>query len=1009
MQDIEGRLGNASRRFDDWMDEDQFASRLTVIRSDGVPQTFESRAESHLEARRRVCLLAISANAMDNGDDADDGFGGPVNGLGGMTGEAYSPQTAGHGAPVPGSSSFAGLMSGSIHGALNASMHGAMHGSAIGAMPGAVQGPMPPGFTGAMPGYMGGFPCSMNGMFPWNMGGGGPFIAHPGIAPGSEAMGDPGRTGMMPMNIHPYMAMQAVPDMPGMQGIMSGAHTMPMPESMFPDRSAGPAGVLFGTGEHRQFLPDHETQAGVRGNAAFCNEVRLNPLKTLSKRHRSPQAHPVPNRRKSFPVPRKDWNGTQFSHRTSPIHRSASARERVETYSNGETKGSWYDVVDNITGKASVAGQQKISELSDSRAISGGRSRVVQENESSHSSDDTENAARGSNRRQYSSRVPAQNESGSSPSIFETKDDDDDNCLTKLNELCQKGVSGLRVPRYYYEHKSDCPGMTPVWSCTAVTSAQPSEMAEPIPLKVVVEGKNKKDARRVAAKHLLADLIKFGLVTQDIVDMKIPSAPNVLPEEQDVLCPSPNFTVPPEVAAAVSVLNQLWQKEKFACKPKWSVVPVSSGATGRWKCDLLIKTKQLGDIESSYTSSQKKTCRQMAAYKAVQRLTEMKFAGLCSVNINARQQSNVSAEAPDLDSDDDESSWIENEIDHPAPDTDVVAVPNPLENDPDIVSPFTGGDAGFGSLFCIPEDTQVVIAESEADCDNWVSDNIRRDAIFGLYLDSYDVRDVFKPHAVSAGIDVTSALYKSTDCHVICLASKTSALVVRADKFIDAHQSPRQSADLERSGSCLDDGGSCSPDSKTCGSILKIPATKKTWVPESIRLVLERRDCAKYGMALDEGMLVLHARHGTTCRGVNDLAIASFALKGMSGSRAQLLPKPDELVSDWLCHCLNPFSLRSVRSVSGLSEVATATADSILPAILTATASTAIQRRIAESAESRRRKLFPNKEEYSELCSRLCYPSTLMPSPTKNPARPETVMVAKHINSDNVSAPVSVV
>jgi hypothetical protein len=1014
MQDIEGRLGNASRRFDDWMDEDQFASRLTVIRSDGVPQTFESRAESHVEARRRVCLLAISANAMDYGEGAEDGFGGPVNGSGGIAGDAYGQQTAGHGATVPGSSRFAGHVSGSVHGSLNAPMHGAMPGSALGAMPGVGHGPMPPGFAGAMPGFMAGLPFSMNGMYPWSMGGGGPFIAHPGIASGSEAMGNPGMTGMMPMNIPPYMAMQGASDMPGMQRILAGAQTMSVPENKFPDRSAESTGEYFGTNEREQFLPDHMKQTGARRSAAVFNSgIHLNSLKALSKRHMSPQARHVADKTRKISAFRKDWNATQFNHPTSPIRRRSSEKERVDTYSNREAKGSWYDVVDNITSRAVAGGQQKSSELqTDSRAISGGRSRVVQDNESSHSSDDTENAARRSDRRQYSNgRVPTQDKAGSNPSVFETKDDDDDNCLTKFNELCQKGVAGLRVPRYYYEHKSDCPGMTPVWNCTAVTSAQSSENAESIPLRVVVQGKNKKDARRVAAKHLLADLIKFGLVTQDIVDMKISSIPDVPPEEPDALCPSP--TVSPEVAAAVSVLNQLWQKEKLACKPKWSVVPVSSGATGRWKCDLLIKTKQLGDIESSYTSSQKKTCRQMAAYKAVQRLTEMKFAGLCSVNVNARQQSNVSAEAPDLDSDDDESSWIENEIDRPCRETEVVAEPNPPQSDRDAVSPFSGGDAGFGSLFCVPEGTEVVFAESEADCAKWVSSNVLGGDMFGLYLDSYDVRDTFKAYASSAGIDVNSKVYKSNECHVVCLASKTSALVAHVDKFVDARQSPRQSADLERKGSCMDDGASCSLKDKSlgssCQSVSNLPTKNKSWIPQSIRLVLARRDCAKYGMALDEGALVLHARHGVTCRGMNDLAVASFALKGMSGSRDLLLPKPDELVSDWLRQNLDPFSLRSVRCVSGLSETSNSTADSILPALLTATASIAIQRRIAESAESRRKKLFPNTEEYSELCARLCYPPALMPSLAKDPAPAETVMVAKHITNDNASAPISVV
>jgi hypothetical protein len=576
---------------------------------------------------------------------------------------------------------------------------------------------------------------------------------------------------------------------------------------------------------------------------------------------------------------------------------------------------------------------------------------------------------------------------------FEDNEEEEDTCLTKFNEMCQKGVAGLRIPRYQYGHKSDVPGAAPFWKCKATTSALKSDMTEPMTLSVVVRGKTKKDARRLAAKQMLEDLLRFGIVTQDIVDSKTPPALETA-EELEASGAGVNGISSPDVAAAVSVLNQLWQKEKFVCKPKWCVVPVSTGSSCGWKCDLLIKTKHFGDIESSFTSTQKKTCRQMAAFKAVQRLRDMNYPGLDAVNINARRQSNVSTEAPQLDSEDDESSYFEDE-----PDDRTVETLNVQKDDlADIAkrsaageeqgasAPFAGGDAGFGSLFSIPNDTKIVIATGTTCCDDWVSSKVLGGCALGVYVDSCEARRTLKSHDASSGVDLDPAAPDS-ECRVICLASQDSVLVVCSDYFREARAATQNESAEEKNKNLR-----LGPDElivdlvrSKCNHTIYPECNKGSWIPVVIRRVLERPDCIKYGMTLDEGALVLRVYHGVACRGFTDLGISSFALKGMVSSRQQLLASPAELVSEWLCCRLDPFSRRAFGHSAELCEVPQPVADNVVSAALIAAASQAIQKRIIESAESRRRKRYVNTEEFAELCDRLCADVTSSLAPSKEP------------------------
>lgn len=567
--------------------------------------------------------------------------------------------------------------------------------------------------------------------------------------------------------------------------------------------------------------------------------------------------------------------------------------------------------------------------------------------------------------------------------------EDGDNCLTKFNELCQKGIAGLRAPKYQYVYRGPRPGSGPRWECTATTAAKHANSEEPVTLSTLVTAKNKKDARRIAAKKLLQELVNREILTKDTIDTK--GGAGAEASQENVQSSDMTPAMVKECAAAVSILNQLWQKGKFLCQHKYTLQPVSSGANGRWKCNLFIKTRQKGDVEASHEASQKKQARAIAAYLAVEKLKEMKFPGINEINVDAKPQSNVSTSVPKCGSEGSSDGGSDDDVTLAAALDETTGASSEDEDEEHDMDVFAGGGA-FGGHFAVPNDVSILIAKDVADCNSWVAENAGDGCKLGLYLDSASAREAFKAFAKKGGIEINSEEFRTESCRAICFASNRSAIFVCAHLLGDANavevpqgivdtgsgqgvekeaDNPSGKGDQGEDKACPSNepGEKCSNGTE---SESKSPTGSKSWIPTSIKMLLERREFAKYGSTVKEGVISLRVFHGIECRGVHELGIASVALRGADGNRRAVMPRLQDLVRDWLRQRIDPFSSTCIESVSGLSEVVSSSKDIVAQAVPVAVAAFLIEGRLGETAESRKRKRYSNTDEYLELCNRLC-------------------------------------
>lgn len=522
--------------------------------------------------------------------------------------------------------------------------------------------------------------------------------------------------------------------------------------------------------------------------------------------------------------------------------------------------------------------------------------------------------------------------------VTENESDADDDYLTTYNELCQRGVANLEVPKYNYVFVSSAK-MSSKWECCATIAATPPWGGYPLTISKTVSGKNKKDARRVAAKALLSELVEQKILSPAIVATKgiyvtatarSAARAAVNPESENKM----NAKHLAEAAAAVSILNQLWQKEKFDGKPKWTLTPASSGATGHWKCSIFIRSKQYGDVSAECIQSQKKYAKHFAAYNAVQKLREQGCSDVDTINVQPKQQSNVVHSVADdcgggsksglqsLNTMDEASkSRLDSALHHHGEVTD-------FRNDGDV-------NPGFGTMFQLPSTVKILIARNVGDVNEWIADNVADGAALGLCLDSRDLRKALEAEARECQVDVASTAFSSDECRAIALSTETSAILVAASLV----------------ESCVG----------------------TEWVPKSIKFMLERNECAKYGFGLDEGAIVLRYLHGINCANLNDLSSSSHALKEDWHARQGKAVTAAGLVSDWMNQKLSPFSNVCVESVSGLSEAVKSTEHVIAPVIILAVAGSMIRSRQRQEIERRRLKVV-NRDDCAELSNRLWKP-----------------------------------
>lgn len=551
------------------------------------------------------------------------------------------------------------------------------------------------------------------------------------------------------------------------------------------------------------------------------------------------------------------------------------------------------------------------------------------------------------------------------------------NYVTTLNELCQRGVAGLRDLKCMYTELSSA-SKSAKWQCTGTTAAIPVGGGDPVTLSKAVFGKSKRACRHIAAKELLADLVRRNIVTQDTVAAKGANLASLRRMQRagfSALSPEENA----QNAAAVSILNQLWQKEKFLCKPKCTLLEISSGATMRWRAVIFIKTADFGDIEADGISGKRRAAKQMAAFQALKKLKELNFPGIDKINVHAKPQKLITSQPPEqieqeLFQEDDEDT-LDEAIRH--------RLDNEVKGDGD-VGATAGGGAAKSAMFAIPPNCSTKMARCAEDVDLWIADHVTDGTALGICIDSSAARQEFEKDTAQAARDVALCAFQADECRAIALCSTSSALLVSAHFMGDPRTTPiiqDEYSSIDRTtGATTTNPGN---DNSNVSSSLPVDASScgQSWIPKPLKVLLEREECPKFGIVLREGCLALRLCHGIQCMGMRELSdISNFVTDTTITNTASTMAR------QWLRQELFPHAADFPSSASELSYAAASTKDASAAGLFVAAACQTILTRIEKECERKRRNVFGSQHVCEELCNRLMKPLRNLQAPYKNRA-----------------------
>lgn len=866
MGDLESLLGAAPHRFDDWIDEGHFVSRLTVVRSDGIQQTFEARATDHATARQQACALALSATST-----SVHPFVAPSMPWSHGPSSALQVMGGGHGAVTPVLLPDA-------------------------APPPTVPPSLPLGMTSTAPQHnFGNYPLQQNEQLLHSS----PYMQiqqHPQPQPQTQQLpcfqGPADFGGISEVIGQPLFRIDRTPSRADNQASLE---TVPVPdqECELPGQSTGMTSPTCESDSKAVALVNLQDR-GIPGPRPSGAMVRFG--KETEQGISSPDLNGI--------SPGDAHVGLEPSSQSAPPLQGNQSRALHAR--------AFVPDVDDRAPAPKRRRANAVSSSADSQPVSGLGTNSLTKNADGTETDD--------------------------------EDDPEDDHLTTYNELCQRGVAKLEVPRYIYTQLS--PTLSrPRWECRATAAATQPRSGASVTITKTVIGKSKRDSRRVAAKALLSELVDRKIISQATVATKgyyMTPAPR-LPAHSKSTSKIDSKQLA-EAAAAVSILNQLWQKERFDGKPKWTLTPTSSGGMSQWICTVFIKTREVGDVSAESTQPQKKCAKQLASYNAVQKLKSLGFPDFETINVQPKPQANVMKSVPqDLDASDKNALQSLKTMDEGTKrrlDSEVCT-----SGEVATVQGDGGIDSGLGTAFQVPAEVKTLIARNVGDVNEWIAGNLADGASLGLCLDSKSLRETLEKEAKECSVDVKAASFSTQECRAIALSTGKSAILVAA-------------------------------------SLLE-PCVGSDWIPKTLKFMLERYECAKFGFGLDEGAIVLRSSHGIQCANLNNLGSSSHTLKEDWNLKQGKFFTPAGLVSDWLNRKLLPFTDACVESVNGLAQALKCTDHVIAPVLILAVACSLIQGRLQQGIEERRRKGF-NRDDYMELSNRLWKPLGIVKSHMKS-------------------------
>lgn len=824
---VEALLGDVSRRFDDWIDDQGLIStRLTIMRADGVPETYEAKASQHGEARRKVCMLAYSAIQDANAKDVIP---------------PAEPEPS-----LPASTNI--TPGGDAGNAPSTSTPSQQANTSAPQMPALGMPPMP-------------FPL--------------PFVLDPQQGLGEALQSAYG----LPPFINPLSVLPPYMPMPPMVSMN------PDGSVLRPTSARPPQPHRKMSSGARDVFPPGSKRHKVSGNA----ETRNPWTELISRKAGTPE------------------NGAGKSGARGSISPNVNGTSWTERKSGAKIKGA-------DTGD----GQEGVSEDGDDVPLTKypRTDRIVSENDGAGAALPGATSRTGNSEKAPGEVGPSSKEGADvRPGI----DDNGEDYVSQLNMMSQKS-SRISTPVFSYErdNRNGSKASGP-WICAAHVQCKESDDQDAREIRYEITARNKKDARKRAARLIVNELTSLGFGAGLGADEGGPSTPEkgqAVDADKDI-----------DESTSINILFHLFQKGHLLSRPEFSIAPEDGpGANGqRWKCELRLRSKEHGEIEVRRRSAQKRFAKQAAALKAVEKLRELKIPGLD--DLNAARRAALKAGRREFNFDDPNLA-----------NTDEMVRESDGEGDVDLDTGLPDIGDGSGGVFSAPPDFKVVIARSAEDCKDWVEKNLREVSDIGVYLDCPSIQRDLQPVAKMAAFDISRYKQSTMDCRVVSFSTKESSLLLCATNL--------------RKNGCT--------EGKGC------------WIPSAAVAVLEDRKINKHGVLVDAAALIMRALYGVSCVSMHDLSVSSFALCGhWVEHKRQILAPIDRLVTVWLRQKFQPFSQTAIEGIEGLAGVLEKSTDFVCPAVYVALACCRVQECIQRVATAKRGQLFGYAAEFDELCSRL--------------------------------------
>lgn len=494
--------------------------------------------------------------------------------------------------------------------------------------------------------------------------------------------------------------------------------------------------------------------------------------------------------------------------------------------------------------------------------------------------------------------------------------------ISALHQLVQK-MKGCSPLKYDFDRSLEKNGQ---WVCTLRVTWVDDKVGEK-PLMVAVGSRTKQLAKRKASKKMF--MVLKEMLAGDNTAMK-PAKPtstaiNVQAKTETKL-PAAGCSL---TTAAVGALNELWLSGTLENQPDPRLQAVDGAM---WKCTFLLKVANHGLIQVSEEGSSKKIAKRFAAHKALDLLKQLPDSGAARFSRVKSLAEARKLEAASLEQIPDETN------------TAAMEEAVKLSDDENYVAQEQEHFDETDGLFVLPKGYVLTIAQSGVDCELWVKKHLCKQSDIGFFLDG-------RNSAVGAGggsnpsSNVWDERKASAGLAVLCLSSNEAGLVLRADMCKDS-----ESNDFDK--------------------------FHGLWLPRAIRSVLQDRKLRKHGHEFDLALLRLWEEHGIRARGVNDVAITSFAVNGFSRSYGnKVLWTIPELNKYWL---QKEGVAKSWRGLWADSKDAPASLEKdgnseLGVAALHAYGCLQINERVKVAAKHKRAQLYGAGAEFGELCKRLLH------------------------------------